>query len=462
MQREVIRLIQQMRRTMECYDMAARGDHVVVALSGGADSVATLAALDLIAPRLGLRLSAAHVHHGLRGREADEDAEFAGELAARLKVPFQLLRLPPGLAQGGNTEERARELRYRALSHAARELGATKIATGHTRDDQAETVLLRVVRGSGPRGLVAIQPVAATGEGVPVIRPLLECSRSQLERFLAASALPHREDSSNRSGRFLRNRIRHDVLPLLRQLNPAVDRALADLATLSGERERWLADVLRTDATILAVPSVQARASELHTDVLRQWLERVRGNSRGLTRRHFVALLGLLRPGRPNRRVEVPGGAVVLEYDRLRYVAADRDVSGSASVVLAAGEALELNDWRIEVGPVERYSDSVGLPSDLWSALVDADRTPSSFVVRTSQAGDRVRPCGMMGRRKLSDVFIDRRVPRGLRWSCPVVEVGSEVLWVPGVVRGSVGLVGPETRRVVWLRAQSDCRPLLG
>jgi len=443
--------------------MVSPGEHVLVALSGGADSVATLAALVRLAPRLGVRLSAAHVHHGLRGREADEDAAFAERLAAELDVPFRLIRLSRALARGGNVEERARELRYRALREIAAEIGAGKIATGHTRDDQAETVLLRLVRGCGPRGLAGIRPVVRADGEATIIRPLLQCDRAQIESFLADLGLAHREDSSNRSPRFQRNRIRYEVLPLLRELNPAVDRALADLAAVSRDQEEWRQG-LGSDGDLLAVSLLAAQAPGRRGEAVRQWLESRRGDLRGLTRRHMIAVVGLAGAGRPNRRVELPRGLVVREYDHLRYVAAGTTTEESLrdGGRLRPGQAVELGDWRLEAGAIEQREASMRLPADLWTAVVDADRAPPVFVIRTPIRGDRVRPHGMTGQRKLSDIFIDRRVPRGLRSCCPVVEAEAQVLWVPGVVRGSLGLVGAQTRRVIRLRAESGSRPLLG
>lgn len=446
-----------MRHTLAHYEMVAPGDHVLVALSGGADSVATLAALVHLAPRLAITVSATHVHHGLRGAESDRDAALAGSVAAQLNVPFHLHHLSSALQRGGNTEERARCARYDALDRAARQVGATKIATGHTRNDQAETVLLRIVRGSGPSGLAGVRPVR---DG-RIIRPLLACTRAQVEAFVAAGALPFCEDSSNRDGRFLRNRIRHEVLPLLRDLNPRIDRALADLATLSQLRDRGPAQGVTSEVGWLSVAALQELPTGLRRDLVRDWLRTQRGSARGLALHHVTAVLDLLRDGRPNRGVDLPGGTVLREYDRVRFVAARIAAAVPPPCLLAPGERVAFRDWQIAAGPVERYTGDP-LPRDLWSAVVDADTIAGTFTVRNPVPGDRVRPCGMTGRKKLSDILIDRRVPRALRASCPVVQSGAEVVWVPGVVRSVCGLIGRRTRRVVWLRVEGGGRPLLG
>jgi tRNA(Ile)-lysidine synthase len=437
--------------------MLQPGDHVLVALSGGPDSVATLAALDLLRARLGVTLSAMHVHHGLRGAEADRDAQFAESLAGRLGVPFVIDELAPGLAEGGNVEARARHLRYAALLGKAEELGADRVATGHTRDDQAETVLLRIVQGCGPAGLAGILPVR---EGGRVIRPLLGCTRVEIESFLAALQLPHCNDSSNRSRRHFRNRIRHDLLPQLRQLNPRIDRALANLACLTRARERLRPASLRSPGRELSVAELLACPPELRSEQIHSWLSHERRRGLRFGKRHVEAIVSLLGDGRPNRRVALPGGWVLREYDRLRFASAIA-VAQRGPMVLELGQRVALNGWSIEASEVQGCGLDRRLPPDLWTAVLDASRLPE-MLVRNPRAGDRVQPHGMRGHRKLADVFVDRRVPKALRASCPVVESGSEVVWVPGVVRGTVGLVGAHTRQVVWLTARNELRPLLG
>ncbi|MBI4515677.1 MAG: tRNA lysidine(34) synthetase TilS [Deltaproteobacteria bacterium] len=456
MQRKLAPFLRTVRQTLERHAMVQSGDHVLVALSGGADSVATLAALVRLAPRLGLTVSAAHVHHGLRGAEADRDAEMAAVVAARLGAPFRAVRLPAALARGGNLEERAREARYGALAAVAAEVGATKIATGHTRDDQAETVLMRIVRGCGPAGLAGILPLWRNGQ---VIRPLLECTRSEVEAFVAALQLPYCHDSSNQSRRFLRNRVRHELLPLLRQLNPRIDRALADLAALSRQASPPAA---ASPQEWLAVADLNALDPERRGQLVRHWLITLRGHQRGLTKQHVTAVLDLLGEGRPNRRAEIPGATVLREYTRLRYQAESAAELLPRPQELQPGQIVTASDWRIEASGVESWRPPGALPADLWSAVVDADAAPVPLLVRPAVAGDRVRPWGMAGRRKLSDIFVDRHVPRALRRICPVVQAGAEVVWVPGVVRGAIAAIGPQTRRIIRLRAQSRWQPLLG
>lgn len=202
--------------------MLVPGDRIVVALSGGPDSVALLGALAGLAEEFGVSVCAAHFNHGLRGDESLRDQHCAENVARRLGIDL-VVGQSSALDQGANLEARAREQRYAFLTRTAEGQSCTKIATGHTLDDQAETVLMRLLRGSGPEGLAGIQPVR---DG-RIIRPLIECSRAEVLAFLHAADLPFCQDSSNRDLRFLRNRIRHEVMPLLESIQPAAKRRLA-------------------------------------------------------------------------------------------------------------------------------------------------------------------------------------------------------------------------------------------
>jgi len=301
------------RRMLTRHRMVARGDRVLVAVSGGADSVALLAALAALAPRLGATLHAAHLNHGLRGAESDRDAACAAEAAARCGVTCTSERVTD-LRDGPNLEARARSRRYAFLRRVAARDACTRVATGHTRDDQVETLLMRLVRGAGRRGLAGMVPV----RGGWLIRPLLECSRGDVLAFLAGRGLDWCDDASNQDRRFLRNRIRHEVLPVLRALNPAIDRSLAATATVLASEDRWLDAAVRTRVAaapslpgILPVAALAALPLALQVRVVRLWLRTQRGHLRGLGRVHLEAMAGLAMGAAGRGSVPVPGGGAV-------------------------------------------------------------------------------------------------------------------------------------------------------
>ena len=432
-------------------------ESVLVALSGGPDSVALLAALSALVEELHVRVFAAHLNHGLRGAESLRDEQCAAQVAARLGVPCTLHRITLSMS-AGNVEERAREARYTFLDQTAHEQGCTKIATGHTRDDQAETVLMRILRGAGLDGLAAIHPVR---DG-RIIRPLLDCSRAEVLAFLEASGLSYCEDSSNCDRRFLRNRIRHEVLPLLESITPGVRQRLALAASIASAEARHLDDHL---APLLAASVDVADGSlslrilfdvkaGLHGRVIRMWLRQARGHLRSLSAAHVESILRIAVGPRPNAQAQLPGRErVVREYGRLRFEPAPwlppfhaQSLEVGASIALPSG-------WQIRADVEDTAAALVHDPTQL-RCIADADKIEFPLTVRAVRRGDRVQPFGMAGHKKLQDLFVDRKVPLRLRRSTPVVESAGEIIWVPGLVRSNRALVGAETSRTLCLVAE--------
>jgi tRNA(Ile)-lysidine synthase len=293
--------------------MLEAGERVLVAVSGGPDSTGLLLALSALRGKLGIELVAAHVNHRLRGADADADEACAAANAAALGVPFVRSELPPGLRTGGNLEARARTLRYAALRALAAEHGCVRIATGHTRDDQAETVLMRLMRGSGGRGLGAIRPCRADG----VIRPLIDCRRAAVAAAVRDVGLRVRLDASNRDPRFLRTQVRERVLPLLAELNPSIADACANLASAArAERaivRAWADAQIRTLATDgrLAIPRLRALDPALCPIVLQRWLAGAGVPRQSLGARHLGGVLDVALGSRGRAEAHLPGGWVV-------------------------------------------------------------------------------------------------------------------------------------------------------
>jgi tRNA(Ile)-lysidine synthase len=333
-------LLGTVQRTIRSHAMLVPGAPVLVAVSGGSDSTGLLLVLAELRRKLKLGLVAAHVNHRLRGADADLDETCAAEAAAGLEVPFVRVELPADLANGGNLEARARRLRYAALAVLAAEHGCAVIATGHTLDDQAETVLMRLIRGSGGRGLAAIRP--RRGDGV--IRPLLDCRRDAVAGVVAAAGLRVRQDASNRDRRFLRTHVRERVLPLLAELNPAIATACASLAASAAAEgtlvDAWLGrelDALAPDGA-LGVRRGRRVSAPLRTLLVRQWLLRAGVPRRGLGSRHVAAVVVLLDGARGNTRVDLPSGWTVRRAGDALY--AERAAVDAQDTRAASGEKL--------------------------------------------------------------------------------------------------------------------------
>jgi tRNA(Ile)-lysidine synthase len=432
--------------------MLAPGERILAAVSGGPDSNALLGALVALAEERGVSVCAAHLNHGLRGDEALRDQQCAEAVARRLGVDCVVAR-STALPAGANLEARAREQRYAFLTRIAEEQGCSKIATGHTMDDQAETVLMRLLRGTGPDGLAGIRPVR---DG-HIIRPLIECSRAEVLAFLRAADLPFCEDSSNRDRRFLRNRIRHEVLPLLQSIQPAVKHRLAIAAQFIGDELVLLRDQDAERLAAVAGPDgVLPVSAAADSRLVRAWLRAQRGDLGGLTLAHFRAVGRLAHGRRPNGQVVLPHGQrVVREYGRLLFRARQPAPAPTPQRLLVGGSTLCLESgWRIgaELRPFD--AQSWRRPADLFELFADAALVSGPLVVRTVRAGDRIQPLGLHGHRKLQDVLVDRKVPIQTRRTCPVVELDGKVFWVPGIVRSSQALVTPKTRTALRLSAE--------
>jgi tRNA(Ile)-lysidine synthase len=307
-------LLGTVQRSMREHAMLTVGDRVLVAVSGGADSIGLLLVLAELRRRLGIELVAAHIHHGLRGADADADQACAAAAAARLAVPFVSADIGAELRRGrGNLEARARAERYGALRRLATRHGCAKLATGHTLDDQAETVLMRVLRGSGVRGLAAIRPRRRDG----VVRPLIACRRAAVRAAVEQAGLEFRFDASNADPRFLRAQVRERVLPMLAEINPAIAEACAGLAySARAERAaamRWADGELTVAAADGSLPVgwLAAQPDGARGLLMRRWLMRAGLPRRRLGRRHVHAAVALVLAAEGRGEVHLPAGWVL-------------------------------------------------------------------------------------------------------------------------------------------------------
>jgi len=388
---------------------------LLVAVSGGTDSTALLLLLADLADELGLVLHVAHFDHRTRPRQSAKDADQVTKLANRVGAPIRIGRA----GHPAKSEDDARRARYEFLRRAAREIGAAAIATGHTRDDQAETVLLHLARGSGLAGLAGMRPLR---DGIA--RPLLCVGRAETAAVCKAARIRPLADPTNRLLRFARNRVRLRVLPELAKLNPRVREAIARLADAAAEREDRGADAVAT-ALVRATEDDAIALDAFPDGVLRDaaiaaaWRE---ATGRALSARHRAALAGLASSRDGTRSIDLPGGRAVREYARLRIVPATAPPPGTdgPTVLPPDGERL-WNGWRFRLGAEPAEGALVAhVPDELVRALAVRARLP----------GDR-EPGG----RKLQDLFTDAKVPLRLRGGWPVVTVEDAVWWVPGIGR---------------------------
>jgi tRNA(Ile)-lysidine synthase len=444
---------------------------LVVGASGGPDSTALLLALAASARGLGVQLVAAHLDHGLRGEAARADRDFVLALATRLGVRFEEGKAPPLDARGRGVEAAAREARYEFLLETAERLGASAVLVAHTATDQAETVLLRILRGAGLRGLAAMPESRrlARGARVRLVRPLLGVGRDRVEAYLADREIVAREDAMNADLRFARVRVRRELLPRAIDLvNPAAEAALGRVALAARSAARALERDARRLLARAAAPAeslpadqdgyrraVLARSSDAVLDVaLARVLRRLSPDDHA--RAHVRALAALVRTGRG--QVALPGGlAAWSEGDLLRLGAAPSrpgEPDAAPPVHLPVPGQAVWQGHRVEA----RVVPAGALSSDPLKACLDLARATGSLAVRGRREGDRFVPLGSSGATTLKRFFIDRKIPRAQRAGVPIVTLDDLPIWVVGERIDDRMKVTAATRDVLELRASRPPR----
>ena len=452
-------------RTIRKHEMLARGARVLVALSGGPDSVALLHILRTLEQRGGLAVAAAaHFNHQLRGAEADEDELFCRDLAAATGVPF--------IAGRGDVAARARELgrsledaarlsRYEFLEQSAESIGAAAIAVGHSLDDQAETFLLRLIRGAGPAGLAGIRPRAGR-----VIRPLLDISRAELRQYAADHGLGFREDSSNADIRIPRNRVRVELVPFLARFSPAISATLAREAALAREDDEFLdrlaiesagSIVLEESGDVAVdVAGLTALPPALASRVTRKALAAA-APGRFIGFQHIDDLLELARGGAEGAALALPGVTAVRRGSRIVFGRiAEPPFSNSFRFPLSIPGEVAVPGWALSAAWLEEPGQVSPPPARGNAAVVAAAPLRGPLAVRSRRPGDTFRPLGMRGRgRKLQDFLVDRKIARADRDALPlVVDRDDRIVWVVGQsVAEDFRVTAPE-RGVILLKAR--------
>ncbi|NOT54523.1 MAG: tRNA lysidine(34) synthetase TilS [Deltaproteobacteria bacterium] len=459
------RLVRQVAAALAYYSPTPRPLPLGVAVSGGPDSVALLGALVTLARDQSLSLTVLHVNHRLR-QEADEEQRLVETLCARWRLPCLVETLTPPARLSG-IEAWARAERYRFFQTTCENFGLPAVALAHTLDDQAETVLFRLLRGSARRGLAGMPPVRSLGHAW-ILRPLLDCTRQEVMEYVLSQQLPYAVDPSNEDWKYSRNKIRHRLLPLLEQeFSPRVRHHLAALATTFREEEAWLDTQaiagrarVQIAPTILSLSKLVAEPEALHARILRQWFEE-NGLAVELTFFHLRAVLDL-STGRRRGSVDVPGKhCVVRDGDNLVMTNRERPTPASpyrASLLPGTELLVGEGDYRVVLSALQEWQGN-GEPLQartLWHAFFDGEAVRDGVIVRAVAPGDRVRPLGMQGHKKVHDVFVDAKVPVARRSTWPLVVVGADIAWVPGCVRGEIAKITPTTR---WM-CQGQVIPL--
>ena len=458
-------LIEKMLSTISRFSMVESGSKVLVAVSGGPDSVALLYALWTLRDELGISLHVAHLNHSFRGAESDKDAEYVREFASSLglestieKVDVPQIRKTLRLS----AEEAARLVRYDFLDRVAADIQADRIALGHTADDQVETVLLNLLRGTGVDGLSGMPPVRGD-----FIRPLIELRRSEIEHYIEEHGLHPRIDETNLLPAYTRNKVRLELLPLLRKdYNPEIDAAVLRLSELATEDTAYLSieteEALRRttvnrekESISLDPEGISSCSLAIRRRLMREAVKAVRGELADVGFVHVEELLRLLDAG-ADFAYEMPRGTFV---QRTREALT---FSSSRPSELAVVYCHELAvPGRTQVPEVQ-----VAIETQVSSAPLEAARPPGSMdvvldygaitgkiKVRNWEPGDRIRPLGLRGSKKVQDVFVDRKIPRQVRHRIPLIVDDEKIVWIAGLALSELVKVTDATREFLQLRA---------
>ncbi len=433
-------MLERVAETIRRFGMFRGGERVAVAVSGGADSVCLLDVLIALAPRWGLSLSVLHFDHRLRGEESARDARFVEELAGRLGLPFRLESAEVGaLARQAreNLEQAARKARREFFLGVLRRGEADRVALGHTRSDQAETVLFRLLRGSGATGLAGMRPVGPEG----FVRPLIEISRREVEQYLVRRGLGWRLDRSNLDLGLARNRIRHELIPLLRrEWNPRLEQVLARTATLAREEEDYWAEhieelagrlLIRREGAVLASASaLAALPPAAGRRLIRRAVRQVKGDLRGIDFGHIEGMMRLAGGSKGGGRLLAPGVEVWRSLDWLRFAAAgpEGQPSGYRIGIRLPGRYRPPGaNFLLCFELRERAEPEPGYNTE--RSRLNWARISGPLELRNWRPGDRYRPLGEAAEVKLRDLFRRAEIPLWERRKWPIMTTGREILW---------------------------------
>ena len=448
MSREEKQFYQQVLAYIRQHRMLRAGECVLIGVSGGLDSVVLLSVLLHMREALGIRVHIAHLNHQFRGAEAERDAEFVRRLAGELAVEctIESVDIPAFMREAKlSPQDAARQCRYRFFRALAEKLGAEKIATAHHADDQAETVLLGLLRGVGLHGLGGIHPVL-DGQ---IIRPLLSSSREQIEGFARQRNLPYVTDSSNHSRKYLRNAIRLDLLPLLQQqFTPAILTRLTSYAQIFQEDAFFIDKIASRRYTQICreqeggigfeLDAFQRQEATIQRELVYKAFEELCGNRYRLETVHVRDVLALFAQKHGEKTLSLPDGIVARRsYSHGRLERRHDASSIEAETLLHVPGTTQFGNLVLETEVLEMQEMEanrlhLSAEQDPYCQYFDYEKLSFPLQLRFRRPGDRFQPLGMQGKKRLKKFFIDRKVPRHKRHIIPIIVDTEGIVWVAG------------------------------
>lgn len=442
------------KENIDKYDLVRAGDTVIIGVSGGYDSMGLLLCFLKLQEEIDIKLAVCHVNHMVRGKEADEDEAFVRALAEERGLEFHAHRQDmAGFARTHkiSEEDAGRKIRYGFFHEVARLYNASLIATGHNRPDQAETLIMNLIRGTGPRGLRGMD--FKTGK---IIRPILNISREEIEDFVDASGLGHRDDRTNFESDYRRNSIRNELIPLIEEkYNPNFQDSLYRLSLLVREDLDLIEDLIkedldrlctkvREDGFIIDKPGFEALARPRQRHLIRYMIEQIRGTLSGFESSHIEDLLTTaLRP--TGRRKVIKSIALYNEYDKIRLVRENQRKDMQGMTKLIKNKVFTYGTYKIGFELCPQRTSYKGSKNTQYFCADGLEE----IVIRPRKAGDRVDIFGLGGSKKLKDLFIDEKIPQEKRDLIPIFAIGDQIIWVGGVRRSSHYLVKADCEKIL-------------
>lgn len=432
------KLLGKVKATISKYSMLSGGETVLVGLSGGPDSVCLLTVLSNLRDEFNLKLNAVYIDHGLRPDETPTEIEFCRKLCEGMNIPFKVKSIDVkkyAKEQGLNKQEAARELRYKAFDEVFAEIKADKIALAHNADDQLETFLLRLLRGTGPKGLSGIPPVR-----VKIIRPLIEIERREIEEFLDERNINYIVDSSNLKEDYLRNKVRNIFIPELKKINPALINTTTRTMDVLREEEKYFDIIVtktlmklisrKTDSRIeLFLTPMLAMEKVILRRVLRRAIDETKG-LRGMGFIHIEDIIGLIKQGNPGDRLNLPKGLRVIKNYSTLVITSEIPHRIGTFTLNAPGEVIVKDINAVIRASIQDKTDNYGDGRKI--AVFDAEKTGIKLIVRPREKGDCFYPSGFGKRKKLQDFFVDEKIPRDERDAIPIIVSGNDIVWITG------------------------------
>ncbi|MCX7723715.1 MAG: tRNA lysidine(34) synthetase TilS [Thermodesulfovibrio sp.] len=433
-------ILKKVKNTIEKYNMLSFGDHVLVGLSGGPDSVCLLHILNMLKPSYKLKISAAYIDHGLRPDDIPKEIEFCKKLCESLDVSFYTRSVEvKDLAQKEkiSIQEAARILRYAALEQISLNINAHKIAVAHNLDDQAETVIMRLLRGAGPAGLSGIHPVRKK-----IIRPFIEIERKEIEKFLSEKNISYLTDPSNESLKYLRNKIRKTLMPIIKTISPEATKIISKTADILREENDYINVTVtktlmrlmsrKTDNTVeLFCNPMEPLNIVILRRALRFAVDSVR-DLRGLTFDHIEDIIKLIKNGKTGDRLYLPKGIRVIKgYSTLIITAEPPKRLSTYEITKPQDIYLKESSTFLSLKEVKR-EEIQDFGNGKTLIYVDMDKIKFPLIIRARKPGDYFYPFGFGKRKKLQDFFVDEKVPRDERDIIPIIESDGNIVCIVG------------------------------